>query len=61
MLELEKSAKWLVDPLIQERVADERGSERAFEIRPMALRAVAVKSDVAMRRLIRGVPTVAPG
>jgi hypothetical protein len=59
VLEREEVAEWFVDPLTQERIADERGTERPFEIRPMALSAVAVESDVAMRGLILRVPAIA--
>jgi hypothetical protein len=62
VFKLEEVTEWFVDPLTQERIADECGTERPLEIRPMALSAVAVESDVAMRGLILRVPAVArPG
>jgi hypothetical protein len=62
VLEPVEVTEWSVDPLTQERIADERGTERPLEIRPMTFSAVAVESDVAMRGLILRVPTVAgPG
>jgi hypothetical protein len=62
VLELEEVTEGFVEPLTQERIADERGTERPLEIRPMAFSAVAIESDVAMRGLILRVPAVArPG